>query len=361
MVGRRDEESAWQEESEARDLWEDMVFTGRRYPGTPMAETGAQVAAVPPPSATSTRRYPMILDTDIGGDPDDIVALILAARHEPNLALVVTSDEYRGQRARLVRHLLDLLGRGDVAVVAGAGLGNTNHMCMDGLIPDSVLPQSDDVVFAVTKVVANTAGPVRWLSIGPMSNLASVLRANPEQAHQLRVTQMGGAINYRKPGQAEHNFRVDPAAAAFVVPLLLRPEFVLSDTTFRTEIEITEASPIFRRLQNTDEEWARLLVDSCRQFFTRFYPGTMMHDPLTLSVALELPFVNSGYGRVHVDNAGLFRVLEKAPLKPIPGANDAQSHTQSHNGTEAFYSVGAMYERFMAWLERALFTQYAVK
>ena len=53
---------------------------------------------------------PMIIDTDIGGDPDDTVAVVAAARSVPELALVVTSDEYSGERARFVRHLLDVAG-----------------------------------------------------------------------------------------------------------------------------------------------------------------------------------------------------------------------------------------------------------
>lgn len=70
-------------------------------------------------------KAPMVIDTDLGGDPDDTVALVVAARRVPELRLVVTSDEYGGERARLVRYLLDLVGRPDVRVVAGADLGNT--------------------------------------------------------------------------------------------------------------------------------------------------------------------------------------------------------------------------------------------
>ena len=57
---------------------------------------------------------PMIIDTDIGGDPDDTVAVVAAGLRVPELALVVTSDEYGGERARFVRYLLDLVGRQDV-------------------------------------------------------------------------------------------------------------------------------------------------------------------------------------------------------------------------------------------------------
>ena len=53
---------------------------------------------------------PVILDADIGGEPDDAMALVIAARELPELTLVVTSDEMSGQRARFARLLLDAAG-----------------------------------------------------------------------------------------------------------------------------------------------------------------------------------------------------------------------------------------------------------
>ena len=35
---------------------------------------------------------PVILDADIGGEPDDAMALVIAARELPELTLVLTSD-----------------------------------------------------------------------------------------------------------------------------------------------------------------------------------------------------------------------------------------------------------------------------
>lgn len=67
-----------------------------------------------PPSNYAPVRTPLILDTDIGGDPDDAIAVALAARRFPERALVITTDEHRGGRARFARQFLDLLGRPEV-------------------------------------------------------------------------------------------------------------------------------------------------------------------------------------------------------------------------------------------------------
>ena len=183
---------------------EELAGLAQRF-GLPQTVSGE---AFPP----SQEGAPLIIDTDAGGDPDDAIALVIAAA-EPSLALVSTVDELGGRRARFVRHLLDLLGREDVPVVAGADLGDTRMDCIAGLVPDSVAPQRTNVAEAVGDVVAKTGGLVRWAGMGPVTNLAALLTGQPDLAERLVVTQMGGALNYRDPERAEHNFRLDPAAA----------------------------------------------------------------------------------------------------------------------------------------------------
>ncbi len=78
---------------------------------------------------------PLIIDTDLGGNPDDAFAVAIAALTVPELALVITTDELAGERARFARHLLDLLGRPEVPVVSGADLGNTRYFCVEDLTP----------------------------------------------------------------------------------------------------------------------------------------------------------------------------------------------------------------------------------
>ena len=141
----------------------------------------------------------MIIDSDVGGDPDDSVALVVAGLRVPELKLVVTSDEVGGERARFARYLLDLVGRSDVKVVAGADLGNTRLYFVDGMVPADVPKQGTDVVGAIAEVCATTPGQVRWVGMGPLSNLLALQSARPELVAKMAVTQMGGAIVYRKP------------------------------------------------------------------------------------------------------------------------------------------------------------------
>jgi purine nucleosidase len=61
------------------------------------------------------------VDTDFGGDIDDLCALaILLRRADVEITGITTVAENGGKRAGYVRHVLELEGKGDIPVAAGA-------------------------------------------------------------------------------------------------------------------------------------------------------------------------------------------------------------------------------------------------
>ncbi|GAA0945341.1 hypothetical protein GCM10009554_40070 [Kribbella koreensis] len=298
----------------------------------------ALIEGGPPPAVgpAAISRAPMIIDTDAGGDPDDAVALVAAARRVPELKLVITSDEFGGERARFVRHLLDVVGRADVKVVAGSDLGNSRLYFVDGLFPPDVPKQDGSVVAAVAEVCDATAGPIRWVGMGPLSNLATLQAERPELVARLVVTQMGGAIVYRDPSRAEHNFRVDVGAVVRMLPVLepWQPTFVVSDVTFNPAIEITPETTIYQRWTDLDAPlWARILRAHSDRWMER-YPGSMQHDGLTLAAAMLWPGIRFARERVTLDEIGRM--------------------SRSEPGTEITMSTSVDYPAFMNWLDAAL-------
>ncbi|WP_017614088.1 nucleoside hydrolase [Nocardiopsis salina] len=297
----------------------------------------------------SHRALPVVLDTDIGGDPDDAITVAAAARTLPGLALVLTNDETgaplpHGERARFARHLLDLLERGDVATVAGHGVGGTRYFCAQGLAPASVPEQGRDVVGAVRALLDRTDGEVLWVGMGALSNLATVLVELPEAAGRLAVTQMGGSLAYRDPSRAEHNIRMDVPAAHAVFEAIAAGQLegvrlVTSDITFRTEIEVVPGGPVHHRLaQAATGGWQHLLHHHLEGWFEAFHPGSMQHDALALSTALDEPYVGLRPERVVLDPVG--RTQRSGP---------------DDRGAAVRMSVSAEYGAFNRWLERGLF------
>ncbi|MFG1813978.1 nucleoside hydrolase [Kribbella sp. NPDC049174] len=317
--------------------WLALVGLGNSY--EEFDELAESLAAGGPPPAVGRApiaRAPMIIDTDIGGDPDDTVAVVVAARRVPELALVITSDEYGGERARFVRFLLDLVGRQDVRVVAGSDLGNSRPYFVDGLFPADVPQQETDVVSAVADVCGAVNGPIRWVGMGPLSNLSTLQSERPDLVERMVVTQMGGAIVYRDPSRAEHNFRVDPAAAIRMLAALQDPlpTLVVSDVTFNVATEITEDSPIYKKWTEPDAPpWATILKTHSDRWMAR-YPGSMQHDALTLAAATLWPGIRFARERVAL------------------GADARMS--RSDEGSEIIMSISADYGAFMTWLDSHL-------
>jgi inosine-uridine nucleoside N-ribohydrolase len=61
------------------------------------------------------------LDTDLGGDPDDLCALqMLLAWHAVEITGVTTCTEHGGKRAGYVRYALHLAARDDIPVAMGS-------------------------------------------------------------------------------------------------------------------------------------------------------------------------------------------------------------------------------------------------
>jgi pyrimidine-specific ribonucleoside hydrolase len=257
--------------------------------------------------ASSPERLPVILDTDVGGEPDDAMSLVIAARELPELALVVTSDELSGQRARFARFLLDSVGRPDVPVVAGRQLSATPCFLAAGLTPEWVGRQLDDVPRAVAAACGRAGGVARWIGLGPLSNLAAVLGPEPALARKLFITQLAGTLN-RGEGRAAlppRNFRLDPSAGRLVLASACYLRLVSVDAAFRRAAEITAASPVFTALAGgAATPWAAVLAAHCRQFFSRYHPAVVPASPLALSAALGLPFTSFAPAAVTVDGAG---------------------------------------------------------
>ena len=260
-----------------------------------------------PDTALTPRTLPIILDTEIGGEPDDAMALVIAARELPELALVVTTDELGGERARFARFLLDSAGRTDVAVVAGRQLSATAPYFAHGLTPDWVAAPSDDVARAVAQAGARSGGAARWIGLGPLSNLAGLLAQQPGLARRLFVTQLTGTSD----GQAlpPRNFRLDPASARQVLAAAPHLRLVSYALPAGRDVQLTSASPTLRRLADTvpawdGHSWETLLAAHCGQFFTRYHPAVFPAGPLALAAGLRLPFTSFRPAQVTVGETG---------------------------------------------------------
>ncbi|WP_280390711.1 nucleoside hydrolase [Nocardia brasiliensis] len=288
----------------------------------------------------------IVVDSDLGHDPDDLVAIALAAQVIPNLTLL-TSDETGGRRAALGREYLAELGRSDVEVIEGIDLGGAERfVTATPAASPRTDQQKDDVVDTmvaqVARICERASSPIVWVGMGPMTNLAAVLTRLPHLAERFDVVQMGGWVaghqvgpyTYRDKSRASHNLRIDPPAAGVALRMLPEPRLVLSEVTNAPEIRLTPDWPIIRTFQQPSAPaWAQRLSQHLQAWFDR-KPGTWMHDPLTLAAALDLGFVHFCHEQVRI-------------------ASDARLYPDEH-GCPVRMSHTADYPAFLEWMHEHL-------
>ena len=175
---------------------------------------------------------PVILDVDTG--VDDACAILFAARH-PGIDLrAVTCVGGNASLADVVRNtltVLDVLGRPDVPVAAGAGRPlledpvDARHVHgQDGMgdlgRPWSIRrPDQRHAIELMRDVLRDAAlrgTRVTLIPLAPLTNIALLLRTHPDVAQGIeRILFMGGAAaSGNATASAEFNVFHDPEAAA---------------------------------------------------------------------------------------------------------------------------------------------------
>jgi inosine-uridine nucleoside N-ribohydrolase len=281
---------------------------------------------------------PLILDTDIGLDVDDAIALCFAAL-EPRIELraVTTVNGDTQKRASVARALLRLCGREDVPVGAGASLplsgrahalmpvGHVDADPVQGLV-DETHPSSHDVLAAALDS-ASPDRPVTICTIGAVTNVASFLTSRPELLDRVaRVQMMGGCLRPWRQADGsegspfEFNVGGDPLAASALFSLPVPVGVVPLDVTIAACLGDDDRAAIGRagRLGHA----LSVLMDNFLALLAGFMPGVKpevrLHDPLTAAALVHPELAGFETARVSVlGGPGQCRLVESPHGRPV--------------------------------------------
>jgi pyrimidine-specific ribonucleoside hydrolase len=180
------------------------------------------VLAITSPVRAHEEATPVIVDTDMALDDARALAL-LAVSPQIKLEAVVTSDgsasSLRG--ARNVHRILQFLNRDRVPVGVGRALNappppwreRAEALGWADLPPAPTNPLPSAVTI-IEQTMANTKGPVTYVCLGPLTNLADALQHAPTIKSRLAMVWFYGAPPGETP--AGWNINRDPAAAKAV-------------------------------------------------------------------------------------------------------------------------------------------------
>ena len=246
----------------------------------------------------------LIIDTDPGVDDAIAILLALAVPHVEVAGLTTVGGNV--PRARATRNALALLqvaGRGDIPVAAGAARPRhfdklrgrfTPSVAFHGpgglsvRLPDSSRPAvSESAVDFLAREIGSGNGEVSVVALGPLTNLSRLQDKHPGilgEAH--RIVVMGGAVETRGnvTPRAEFNFHSDPLAAAQVLGSGLAIELADLAACRQVSISREEAAGISAASPMGD-----LALRIIRGWFNRD-PGRQrfeFYDPLAVALALD--------------------------------------------------------------------------
>lgn len=268
----------------------------------------------------------IILDTDIGTDVDDAMALVLAvASPELQIEGITTVHADAPLRARIARRLLDMTGNESVPVIAGASLplqmplpenfhwkprlrGHEGVGVLEAAIlaptPDITTTADDAAHFIIEKAQA-CAGELSLITIGALTNLGRALQIQPRLADWIRdVTIMGGVLDTQRftwPPMFEVNLNCDPLASRLVFaapwPITLVPMEVTTQVYLTTEHRAAMRAwdqPLSTTLVHLMEHMQESFADFSREVgvTSDFYQGrTYMHDPLAVYASMACRYL----------------------------------------------------------------------
>lgn len=227
----------------------------------------------------------ILIDTDIGGDVDDALALALAL-NSPELEIIGITNVYLANewRANVTRNILRVYNREDIPVSTGAekpliGWWDESRIPNSsrdfGQIGGKPLPCACDFIIQTAEQEDN----LTIAAIGPLTNVGLAIAKAPHILSKINIVMMGGQINKAHP---EWNIVCDPEAARIVFESGVPIRMAGLDVTNRCQFTREEVDEI----KNTGNPRTDMLGEMMELFIKNFGYLPILHDPLALAALL---------------------------------------------------------------------------
>ena len=250
---------------------------------------------------------PIILDTDIGDDIDDALALALALQSpELDVRAVTTVVDDTETRTRLAWKELGLYRRHDVPVATGASepfldpvrtarAPQFQVLTANDPVPETARRRAADLII---ETVLASPEPITLVPIGPLTNIALALKEEPRiKPRVARIVLMGGAFHML---YQEYNIWRDRVAAQVVFSSGVPITAVGLDVTTRCKLEGADLA----RLKAADNPASRFLVKLI-ELWQDGHSGQFptLHDPLAVAVTFRPNLIETQLGSVQVETS----------------------------------------------------------
>ena len=269
----------------------------------------------------------ILLDTDIGGDIDDAVALAyLLKQPQCDLLGITTVSGESEKRAALASAICHSAGRTDVPIHVGTSAPllvpeRQTHAyqseALTGQWPHQTFDKCNTAIDFLRNTIRTHPGEITLLTIGPLTNIALLFALDPDIPVLLKGLVMMGGCFSAKHNDAEWNILCDPHAAAKVFAAPLDLTSVGFDVTSQCRLEADECR---RRFRQAGGPLAFVAV-MAEVFFRYGSPEIIFHDPLAAALIFDPSLCQTRAQRIEVDlvnegTLGRTRPVDEAVSRP---------------------------------------------
>ncbi|KAK8047028.1 hypothetical protein PG996_015092 [Apiospora saccharicola] len=259
--------------------------------------------------ATIDDRIKVIVDTDIGTDPDDGLTLAYLALHPRCnlLGVTIVTGEVQ-QRAAVAQVLLRACGpkAAEIPIHCGRRLpileGEGQKTCQQYPFiqkEDHVLNRLENsAVDFMRRTIHENLNEVVLLTIGPLSNLGLLFALEPEIASACRgVVSMGGKFFPAGEQHKEWNIAVDRTAAGIVLQTR-RPSHCFVGLDVTRQVVWTEDQYLEFECKVQGE--LKPVLEKCSKWWLDIKHRMTFHDPLAAAVIFAPELCKWKAGRIEV-------------------------------------------------------------
>lgn len=263
----------------------------------------------------------LVIDCDPG--VDDAIAIALAASASSIELLGVTTVDGNVDIVNVTRNALTALeisGRSDVPIYRGSskplerdrsatggshgkdGLGNV------GIIPHGTPPTEENAVDFLLDLVGRNPGEITIAAIGPLTNIARAVRADPTFASNVKeLVLMGGAEGAGNVTPAsEFNFWHDPEAAHVVFTAgFKQPVMVGLDATGQVMMG-PNVRELLRQVDTPISSFVHRITRAYMNSYWQRYQliGAELCDPLVIAFLLDRSILDLAPSHVEIVTEG---------------------------------------------------------
>jgi inosine-uridine nucleoside N-ribohydrolase len=279
--------------------------------------------------------FRVIIDTDPG--VDDALALLLAMR-SPELKIEAITPVAGNVPLDLTLpnalRMVEIAGRTDIPVAAGARaplmrrLVTATYAHGENGLGGAVFPEPTTKPVAmpaaeiIRQIVRKYPGEVTLITIGPLTNIATALNADPALAGMVRaLVMMGGSLSGGNiTPAAEFNVYVDPEAARIVFQSGIPVTMVGLDVTRRTSLTDEHVRTLEAAQNPVSQAAAKIGRNAINHNRERGYlVGPNMHDSLAVAGFLDPAILKLQDYYVDVETTGELTAGETLGYSPIAG------------------------------------------